>query len=390
MAYDWFTGLGSSFTDTGLQNTVAPSGSLQDSLGQRSLLSPTPAPSSTSNGLSYDQIGTMAQTPVPPTFSQGPTPAPPSTSNRLSYNQIGALGQNSRLPTFSQPVNMGPTAGGSAPAPTTTTPPVAGGTPLQQPQVPTFAPSTYTQSTSPYYAGSTTQATLDSYLRNSVQSLFNPSAIENGTAMSDPTQMLTSLANNYLKLNPGAGNPADIANLVSQYAKQYTDWYNQSQQWYKQNAGSVALPGGSPFATPGSAAANTPATPSPYPYGTNGVSPTGQISNTPTSNTGNSQNISQLLQQLLGSQVQQQQYHTVRTPLGYTQYQANVPQTSQNGLDPMTQLVLSMLMGQGGGQGGSQNSFWNLLSGTQSPQSPLAQNLGAYGNLPYGGANFNY
>lgn len=73
--------------------------------------------------------------------------------------------------------------------------------------------------------------------------------------------------------------------------------------------------------------------------------------------------LQQLLAGLFGTG--QSQYSTVKTPLGYTQYQSSVPQSSNSqGLDPMMQMILAMLMGQNN-HGGAQNSFWNLLSGLQ-------------------------
>lgn len=69
----------------------------------------------------------------------------------------------------------------------------------------------------------------------------------------------------------------------------------------------------------------------------------------------------QLLQGLFGSN--QPQYNTVKTPLGYTQYQQTVPTQSQSGIDPLTQMILRQLLGGQNSQGGSQGSFWNLLSG---------------------------
>lgn len=233
--------------------------------------------------------------------------------------------------------------------------------PPNLPQVPNFAPSTYIQTASPYYGGVSTQPDLDSYLRASVRSLYNPSAIENGTASGDPTQMLTSLAQNYLTLNPGAGSTADIQNLVNQYASQYNSWAQQYRDYLKGNAGNIALPAGSPFAAPGSPAATTPAPANPYVAPTTAPSPA-TPANTNTAGTNNqaanSNYLNQLLQQYVNS-FTNPGYHTVKTPLGYTQYQANVPQGSSS-LDPMTQLILSMLLGQNN-QGGSQGSFWDLL-----------------------------
>lgn len=85
-----------------------------------------------------------------------------------------------------------------------------------------------------------------------------------------------------------------------------------------------------------------------------------QYEQTPQQPQGGNNQFMQLLQYLFGNQASQPQYHSVRTPLGYTQYQGSVPQSSHGGIDPMMQLILQMIMGQNG-QGGTQGSFASLL-----------------------------
>lgn len=250
--------------------------------------------------------------------------------------------------------------------------------PNAPPVTPTFAPTTYTQSSVNGFPSGYTSSTptLSSYLQNQVATLFNPSSIENGSASPDPTQYLTSLANNYLQLNPNAGSQADISQLVNQYAGMYNTWRNQYNQYLQANSGNIALPAGSPYAAPGSAAANTPgpvnayATPSggasPYtPYTT----PAPVISNTTGST--NNLSISQILDQLMGgtgagtagqASTSVPASNVVTTPLGYTQYQPNTStQSSQTSSDQLTQLILSLLMGQSGTTP-SQTTFSQLLN----------------------------
>src|SRR5579862_1326623 len=105
------------------------------------------------------------------------------------------------------------------------------------PAVPTFSPtSIYVPSGSSQFPGSTT-ASLDSFLSCQARGFYNPTSQENGTAMGDPTEALTQLADNYVAENPGAGSQADIQNLVSKYAGQYNTWAQQYQD-YMQAAGS--------------------------------------------------------------------------------------------------------------------------------------------------------
>ncbi len=105
------------------------------------------------------------------------------------------------------------------------------------PAVPTFSPtSSYVPSGSSQFPGSTT-ASLDSFLSCQARGFYNPTSQENGTAMGDPTEALTQLANDYVAENPGVGSQADIQNLVSKYAGQYNTWAQQYQN-YMQVAGS--------------------------------------------------------------------------------------------------------------------------------------------------------
>lgn len=279
-----------------------------------------------------------------------------------------------------------PTGTNSTASTGTTSTPSSGS--VSAPVTPTFAPTTYTQSSVSGFPNGYTSSTptLDSYLRAQISSLFNPSTIENGTASPDPSQYLTSLANNYLQLNPGAGSQGDISQLVNQYAGMYNTWANQYKQYLQANSGNIALPAGSPYAAPGSAAANTPGpvnayaapsgSPSPYtPYTT----PAPVITNTNGTN-GNLSN-SQILDQLMGGsgagtagQVSTSvpASNVVTTPLGYTQYQPNTnTQSSQTSSTQLTQLILSLLMGQSGTTP-SQTTFsqlLNALSGGNTNQS---------------------
>lgn len=87
----------------------------------------------------------------------------------------------------------------------------------------------------------------------------------------------------------------------------------------------------------------------------------------------------QLLQKLFGSN--QPQYNTVKTPLGYTQYQQSVP----TGGNAMNQLIAQLLLGMGGsgsGGGGSQNAFWNLLGG-QGGSGSSTGNSSSSSNMVY-------
>jgi len=110
------------------------------------------------------------------------------------------------------------------------------------PAVPTFSPtSTYVPSGSAQFPGSTT-ASLDSFLSCQARSFYNPTSQENGTAMGDPTEALTQLANNYVAENPGVGSQADIQNLVSKYAGQYNTWAQQYQDYMKAAGSSRVTP----------------------------------------------------------------------------------------------------------------------------------------------------
>lgn len=166
-----------------------------------------------------------------------------------------------------------------------------------------------------------------------------------------------------------AFNPAETAaNLKAGGYTQNADgsWSNPNKyaQDWQSIYGSGTAPAGSlngvtggPTPAPGQ---NPPASsPSPAPTQTPFMGgPVG--GGTPPVGAPNTNNyLTQLLMGLFGAQ--QPSYRAVRTPLGYTQYQSSMPQgNNAQGLDPMTQLILAMLMG-GGGMGGSQNSFWNLL-----------------------------
>lgn len=112
----------------------------------------------------------------------------------------------------------------------------------------------------------------------------------------------------------------------------------------------------------GGGQANAPGTvPAP---GAPGTTPTNQYQ--PLGNQGtnsNSNYLQQLIMGLLGGGQTGQQYQTVKTPLGYTQYQSSVPQGNSN--DALLKMLVQALAGQQN-TGGSQNSFWNLLGGTAS------------------------
>ena len=373
MSTNWFTGLPTPAPTGSNINPITgtPNASISGTSYNYSSNSPTTPTGYSLAGTALQPFGVPSTTTGGPTTTRGgqtivtpgstPTTSPTTTTTPANLNATPLRGQSTVVTPGSTPTsnNATPLRGqstvvtpGSTPAPTT-------GTGQQQnvytaPAVPTFAPTSYVQTTSPQYGGTSTQPTLDSYLASSVNSLYNPSSIENGTALGDPTQMLTSLANNYLTLNQGTGNQADIQNLVNQYAQQYNSWAAQYKQYLQNEGGNISLPAGSPFAQPGSAAANTPAPANPY------VAPPNTANNTQINNNTNSNSALQaLIQQYLGNSVTPQS-STVQTPLGYTQYQNSVPQTTQNGADAMTQLILQYLMGQSQA-GGSQTSFSQLL-----------------------------
>lgn len=137
------------------------------------------------------------------------------------------------------------TAASVVPSDTSTSAPADGSTAAGDQAAPVNAPpavpifsqtSSYVPSSSSQFPGSTT-ASLDSFLSCQARSLYNQTAQENGTAMGDPTEALTQLADDYLAENPGVGSQADVQNLVSKYAGQYNTWAQQYQD-YMQVAGS--------------------------------------------------------------------------------------------------------------------------------------------------------
>ncbi len=110
------------------------------------------------------------------------------------------------------------------------------------PAVPTFSPtSTYVPSGSSQFLGSTT-ASLDSFLSCQARGFYNPTSQENGTAMGDPTEALTQLANSYVAENPGVASQADIQSLVSKYAGQYNTWAQQYQNYMRVAGSSRVTP----------------------------------------------------------------------------------------------------------------------------------------------------
>jgi len=382
MSTNWFTGLPTPAPTGSNINPITgtPNASISGTSYNYSSNSPTTPTGYSLAGTALQPFGVPSTTTGGPTTTRGGqtivTPGSTSTSTTTPTTPTGTVlggatpqrGQSTVVtpgstPTTTTPVRLNATplrgqstvvTPGSTPTTSTT------GTGQQQnaytaPAVPTFAPTSYVQTTSPQYGGTSTQPTLDSYLASSVNSLYNPSSIENGTAIGDPTNMLTSLANNYLALNPGTGNQADIQNLVNQYAQQYNTWAGQYQQYLKNEGGNISLPAGSPYAQAGSAAANTPAPANPY------AAPPNTANNTQinTNNTNSNSALQALIQQYLGSSTTPQS-STVTTPLGYTQYQNSTPQTTQSSTDAMTQLILQYLMGQSQA-GGSQTSFSQLL-----------------------------
>ena len=236
---------------------------------------------------------------------------------------------------------------------------LANGTPSSAPATPTFnSSSTYVPSGSTTNPGTTT-ASLDSYLQSAMRTYYNPTAQENGTASSDPTQALTQLANNYLQQNPGAGSQSDVQNLVSQYAGQYNNWASQYQSYLKGQGSNISLPalGQTPYTGGidgnGNYVGNAPASAFTGTTIPNNLNSLGTTASTPQTN--NTQS---------STTTPQSQYSTVQTPLGYTQYQSTAPQTSNGGIS-LSSLLSALGYGQSStGQSSTQNTSSNNSNST--------------------------
>ncbi len=360
MSTNWFTGLQAPTVNsnryggvTQVTNDIAKAVPESSVTGGGNGLQGIYTPTSTDTGFgTIPSSGTAGLSSTP--IQQYQAPAQPAYTRPSATNANLILAGSKQTPQAATANPRYATTGTTAATGTTATNPTSttnAVTSALYPQTPNFAPSTYTQTNSPYYEGTSTQPTLDSYLRSGLNSYFNPSAIEQGTAVT-PDQLranLTSSAQNYLKLNPGVGSANDISTYVDQYTKMYSDWYNGQNAWYKANSGSVALPAGSPLAS-GTQPSSGSTIPASTTTGTSSLAAQNAAQN------GNQYSLQDILRQILGSQ-SGPQYGVSTTPLGYTQYQ----QTSagSGGIDQNSLLALITAL-MSGNQSPTRNSFWNL------------------------------
>ncbi len=224
-------------------------------------------------------------------------------------------------------------------------------------------------------SGTYGKPSLDNFLGQDLAAYTNnPSSIENGTAPTDISSILRGEANQYLNAYPGTGNQSDIDALVNKYQQQYGNYINQYRGYLgnnAQNIGSLSsgnfVGGGTPnygAASNGVAAAN--AAPQSAANSAFNQRPQG-VASTQANGVWGPQgppNWLGVLANALGVS-NQPSWSQAKTPLGYTQYQQQVPQS-------MNQMLLQQLFGGLGGLfgqsgqssgGANLNSFWNLLGG---------------------------